>query len=290
MPELPEVEVTRLGLMPVLPGLVLESVRTSGKALRSFTGSAAVLQPLRHQRLQTIARRAKQLIFVFERHLMSVHLGMSGVLQWRGVGVSQDRVLAGHDHVAWRFQTGELVLNDPRRFGDVRLLVKPTGFEGSSEAGLAQLPADWLGHAASGLEPLSADFHGGALFQAARGVRQAIKVWLMRGDVVVGVGNIYASEALYRAGISPRRAAGRISRQKMDRLAQTIAQVLQEAIDQGGSTLRDFHGADGQPGRYGQAHQVYGREGLPCLACGQAIRRLVQAQRATFFCPSCQRG
>jgi formamidopyrimidine-DNA glycosylase len=112
----------------------------------------------------------------------------------------------------------------------------------------------------------------------------------MRGDVVVGVGNIYASEALYRAGISPRRAAGRISRQKMDRLAQTIAQVLQEAIDQGGSTLRDFHGADGQPGRYGQAHQVYGREGLPCLACGQVIRRLVQAQRATFFCPNCQRG
>lgn len=290
MPELPEVEVTRLGLMPVLPGLVLESVRTSGKALRSFTGSAAVLQPLRHQRLQTIVRRAKQLIFVFERHLMSVHLGMSGVLQWRGVGVSQDRVLAGHDHVAWRFQTGELVLNDPRRFGDVRLLVKPTGFECSPEAGLAQLPADWLGHAASGLEPLSADCHGGALFQAARGVRQAIKVWLMRGDVVVGVGNIYASEALYRAGISPRRAAGRISRQKMDRLAQTIAQVLQEAIDQGGSTLRDFHGADGQPGRYGQAHQVYGREGLPCLACGQVIRRLVQAQRATFFCPNCQRG
>jgi formamidopyrimidine-DNA glycosylase len=288
MPELPEVEVTRLGLMPVLPGLVLQSVRTSGKTLRSFSGSAADLKPLTHQRVQTIARRAKQLIFVFERHLMSVHLGMSGVLQWRGAG--QDQAMSGHDHVAWRFQSGELVLNDPRRFGDVRLLVKPSDFEANPTAGLAQLPADWLGQAASGLEPLSTDFHGGALFQAARGVRQAIKVWLMRGDVVVGVGNIYASEALYRAGISPRRAAGRLSRQKMDRLAQTIAQVLQEAIDQGGSTLRDFYGADGQPGRYGQAHQVYGREGLPCQVCGQAIRRLVQAQRATFFCPNCQRG
>jgi formamidopyrimidine-DNA glycosylase len=288
MPELPEVEVTRLGLMPVIPGLVLESVRTSGKALRSFSGSAADLKPLTQQRLQTIARRAKQLIFVFERHLMSVHLGMSGVLQWRAAGQSQPT--SGHDHVAWRFQSGELVLNDPRRFGDVRLLVKPTAFEDNLEKSLAGLSADWLGQAASGLEPLSPAFDGKALFQAARGVRQAIKVWLMRGDIVVGVGNIYASEALYRAGISPRRAAGRINRQKMDRLAQTIAQVLQEAIDQGGSTLRDFYGADGQPGRYGQAHQVYGRQGLPCLACGQPIRRLVQAQRATFFCPNCQRG
>jgi formamidopyrimidine-DNA glycosylase len=288
MPELPEVEVTRLGLMPVLPGLVLQSVRTSGKALRSFSGSAADLKPLTQQRLHTIARRAKQLIFVFERHLMSVHLGMSGVLQWRAAG--QFQALSGHDHVAWRFQSGELVLNDPRRFGDVRLLVKPTAFEDHLEESLARLPADWLGQAASGLEPLSPACDGRALFQAARGVRQAVKVWLMRGDIVVGVGNIYASEALYRAGISPRRAAGRINRQKMDRLAQTIAQVLQEAIGQGGSTLRDFYGADGQPGRYGQAHQVYGRQGLPCLACGQPIRRLVQAQRATFFCPNCQRG
>ena len=288
MPELPEVEVTRLGLMPVLPGLVLESVRTSGKALRSFSGSAAALKPLTQQRLQTIARRAKQLIFVFERHLMSVHLGMSGVLQWRAC--SQPSVMSTHDHVAWRFQSGELILNDPRRFGDVRLLVKPTAFEDHLEESLARLPADWLGQAASGLEPLSTEFDGETLFHAARGARQAIKVWLMRGDIVVGVGNIYASEALYRAGISPRRAAGRISRQKMDRLAQTITQVLQEAIDQGGSTLRDFYGADGQPGRYGQAHQVYGRQGLPCLVCGQPIRRLVQAQRATFFCPNCQRG
>ena len=288
MPELPEVEVTRLGLMPVLPGLVLESVRTSGKALRSFSGSAGALKPLTQQRLQTIARRAKQLIFVFERHLMSVHLAMSGVLQWRASG--QSVVMSTHDHVAWRFQSGELILNDPRRFGDIRLLVKPAAFEDHLEESLARLPADWLGQAASGLEPLSTEFDGETLFHAARGVRQAIKVWLMRGDIVVGVGNIYASEALYRAGISPRRAAGRISRQKMDRLAQTIAQVLQEAIDQGGSTLRDFYGADGQPGRYGQAHQVYGRQGLPCLVCGQPIRRLVQAQRATFFCPNCQRG
>jgi formamidopyrimidine-DNA glycosylase len=296
MPELPEVEVTRLGLMPVLPGLVLESVRTSGKPLRTFAGSSTALRPLAQQRLITIARRAKQLIFVFERHLMSVHLGMSGVLLWRQTTVQRPSSLNGlpgharHDHVIWQFETGQLVLNDPRRFGDVRLLTKPVGFEQDLQMGVQQLPADWLGQAASGLEPLSANFHGEALYQASRGVRQSIKVWLMRGDVVVGVGNIYASEALFRAGLSPRRAAGRVQRSSMNRLAQTIAQVLQEAIDQGGSTLRDFYGSDGQPGRYGQAHQVYGRQGLPCLSCGTPIRRLVQAQRATFYCPGCQRG
>ncbi len=299
MPELPEVEVTRLGLMPVLPGLVLESVRTSGKPLRTFAGSSTVLRPLVQQRLITIARRAKQLIFVFERHLMSVHLGMSGVLVWRqttaqrstpSAGLPGHAGHAGHDHVIWQFKTGQLVLNDPRRFGDVRLLDKPAGFEQDLQRNLQVLPADWLGQAASGLEPLSANFHGEALFQAARGVRQSIKVWLMRGDVVVGVGNIYASEALFRAGLSPRRAAGRVQRSRMNRLAQAMTEVLREAIDQGGSTLRDFHGADGQPGRYGQAHQVYGRQGLPCLVCGATIRRLVQAQRATFYCPGCQRG
>jgi formamidopyrimidine-DNA glycosylase len=299
MPELPEVEVTRLGLMPVLPGLVLDAVRTSGKSLRTFKGSATALKPLTQQRLITIGRRAKQLIFVFERHLMSVHLGMSGVLLWQQTtgprsasptGSPGHAVQAGHDHVIWQFKTGQLVLNDPRRFGDVRLMTKPAGFEQDVQTSVEQLPADWLGQAASGLEPLSDRFHGEALFQAARGVRQPIKVWLMRGDVVVGVGNIYASEALFRAGLSPRRAAGRVQRSSMNRLAQIITEVLREAIEQGGSTLRDFQGADGQPGRYGQAHQVYGRQGLPCRVCGATIRRLVQAQRATFYCPGCQRG
>ncbi len=287
MPELPEVEVTRQGLLRDLPDQQLQSVRTSGKALRSFSGQAKVLRPLTGQRLLTIARRAKQLIFVFDRHLMSVHLGMSGRLGWQTSAPSR---LALHDHVCWAFEAGSLVLHDPRRFGDVRLLPKPQGFDPSSAEHLMDLPADWLGQAASGLEPLSPGFTAQALYAAARGVRQALKVWLMRGDVVVGVGNIYASEALFRAGLSPRRAAGRLSRAQAERLVQTIRQVLQEAIDHGGSTLRDFLASDGEPGRYGGQHLVYDRQGQPCLQCGAAIRRLVQAQRATYYCPGCQRG
>lgn len=274
MPELPEVEVVCRSLSPLVTGQRLLSIWTSGKALRSFPGDGQLLQPLVGQQLSRIDRRAKFLIFRFERQSLLMHLGMSGVASWDPQSDLTQQ--PPHCHLVCRFEQGLLRFVDPRRFGDLRLI------EG------LELPESLLG-SSRGMEPLDPHFSGEVLCQAARGSRQAVKVWLMRGDPVVGVGNIYASEALFRAGIHPARAAGRISAARWSKLAETIQAVLREAIEAGGSTLRDFHGVSGEPGRYGGAHQVYGRAGLPCLTCGEPIHRMVQAQRATYFCKACQR-
>lgn len=279
MPELPEVEVVCRSLRPLACGQRLVSVWTSGKALRSFSGAVDALAPLVGQSLLGLGRRAKYLVFDFERHGVFMHLGMSGVADWTQASSDRPR----HCHLEWAFESGVLRLIDPRRFGDVQLVSLGAGERAAgltAEAGL---------EARLGLEPLGPDFSGECLYIASRGVRQAVKVWLMRGDPVVGVGNIYASEALFRAGIHPSRAAGRISAARYDRLAQTIVAVLSEAIEAGGSTLRDFRGVAGELGRYGGEHRVYGRAGESCVACGAPVRRTVQAQRATYFCGHCQR-
>lgn len=277
MPELPEVEVVCRGLRDHVLGLAVQSMGTSGKALRSFPGKKTGL-PLVGQKIHSVDRRAKNLVFLLDDWWMLVHLGMSGQLLW----LPREAQRPAHSHVWWGFVSGQLVYNDPRRFGDVRLVSR-------SLAGTADgLPASLLGAASTGIEPLSPQFDGNWLYRASRGVRQPIKPWLMRGDLVVGVGNIYASEALFRAGIHPGRPAGRIGPERHTGLADAIRQVLSEAIAGGGSSLRDFVSADGLPGHFATRHRVYGRHGLPCGQCGRIILRRMQAQRASYFCPGCQ--
>lgn len=273
MPELPEVEVVRRGIAPVLSGQALQGVWTSGRSLRSFQGSAQALDPLCQQTLRSVSRRSKTLVFEFDRHSLRLHLGMSGALRLYPIGAMPATPPDPHVHLVLTFQSDSLWLRDPRRFGDLQVCTSETAWPES----------------ARGLEPLLPECSGLSMAKAACRVRQAIKPWLMSGRAVVGVGNIYASEALFRARIHPTRPAGSISRARWDRLVEAIQQVLTEAIEQGGSTLRDFRGHEGEPGQYRQAHQVYGQEGSACPRCARPIRRMVQAQRSTFFCSGCQR-
>jgi len=273
MPELPEVEVVRLGLAPLLTGQRLARVWTSGKSLRSFEGCSSLLEGLCGQVVLGVGRRSKILLFEFETHTLRLHLGMSGVLTLEPQSVGTRLAKDPHEHLALQFERHALWFRDPRRFGDVQLCAPG-----------ASWPASALG-----VEPLSAAFDDAYLFRAAIEVRQAIKPWLMSGAVVVGVGNIYASEALFRAGIHPNRLAGQISERRMRTLSEMIRAVLREAIEKGGSTLRDFRSHAGRPGDYRDAHQVYGRQGTPCPKCQRPIRRIVQSQRSTFYCGNCQR-
>jgi len=290
MPELPEVEVTARHLHAALSGRPLLDCRSSGKALR-LPVPVKALQAAAGSRLWSVYRRAKFLVLEFDSGWMLMHLGMSGVCR-----IQQPAQCAQpHDHVVLGFgpaqqgpETGapnpvELVFNDPRRFGALRWAARSPSM--NSKEKVYQL----LGAVSQGLEPFDETFNGGYLHQHARGVRMAIKPWLMQGKTLVGVGNIYACEALFSAGIHPARAAGRISRPRFDRLAVEIGRILKAAIEAGGSTIRDFQGADGQPGRYGGAHQVYGRAGLACPVCGSSIRRILLAQRSSFYCHVCQR-
>jgi formamidopyrimidine-DNA glycosylase len=268
MPELPEVETTRRGIAPVLVGR-----RVSGWQLRQPRLRWPVELPrrLRGQRVVATLRRGKYLILVMDGGALIVHLGMSGSLR-----VVERRLPAGpHDHVDIEFDDAlALRLTDPRRFGSVHY-----------QAGA------WSDHwllAKLGVEPLEAAFDGAYLYAAARGRRVAVKLLLMDANVVVGVGNIYANEALFRAGIRPRIAAGRIVKRRFDRLAEAVRTVLTDAIEQGGTTLRDFVGSTGQPGYFAQRLKVYGREGAPCLDCGTTLKGLKIGQRATVYCPICQ--
>jgi len=192
-----------------------------------------------------------------------------------------------HRHWQLRLTDGLLAYVDPRRFGDLCLVPYPGALAGENDNGVPTDAA--LGLHGLGPEPLSEGFSGTSLFDASRGVRQAVKPWLMNGRAVVGVGNIYASEALFRSGIHPALAAGRLSRPRALRLAETLVAVLEEAIGAGGSTLRDYRHSDGSIGGYQSGHRVYGREGQPCEACARPIRRIIQAQRSTFLCAGCQR-
>lgn len=273
MPELPEVEVVRRGIAPILIGQPLVSVWASGKPLRSFSGDSARLQPLIGQYLQSVERRSKTLVLAFDQHHLRLHLGMSGVLRAQAGQASGMQSPDLHTHLVLGFESATLWLRDPRRFGDAQVCPPD---------------ADWPA-SAKGLEPLSGEFTAEAMSTSASGVRQAVKPWLMAGTAVVGVGNIYACEALFRAGIHPARAAGRIAPARMRLLVQVIQAVLSEAIARGGSTLRDFHGHDGEQGLYRADHLVYGRQGHPCPRCQRPIRRIVQAQRSTFYCSGCQR-
>jgi len=277
MPELPEVEVVRRGLEKVLHGRRLLRTEVRTPKLR-WAIDPRIDALTRGQGVRALDRRSKYLLIELDLGTLVIHLGMSGTLQV----VAQPRALRSHDHLIWYFSGGlEMRLHDPRRFGSVHWIDRAN----------TVLPADPIRArlAQLGPEPFDPAFDADFLHHISQRRRVAIKPWLMSGTPVVGVGNIYASEALFRAGIDPRRAAGRISRPRYARLVTALRDVLREAIEAGGSTLRDFVGSQGHPGDFQLHYAVYGRHGQPCPACGALVRREVLGQRASYWCPACQR-
>lgn len=270
MPELPEVETSRRGIAPWLEEQRVESVTVRERRLR-WPVPEALEKRLAGQTIRSLRRRAKYLLFDTDHGSAMLHLGMSGSLRI----IDPDEPAGKHDHVDIRLGNGKaLRFRDPRRFGSLLWAEDPT---------LHPLLANL------GPEPLGDAFDGDHLWRLSRGRRVAVKSFIMNAQVVVGVGNIYASEALYGAGIHPRRQAGRVARHRYAALAGAIGSVLRRAIRAGGTTLRDFHGGEGEPGYFRQQLDVYGRAGEPCRRCGEAIRVVVIGQRSTFYCKSCQR-
>jgi formamidopyrimidine-DNA glycosylase len=270
MPELPEVETTRRGVEPYSAGKTIDRLEVRESRLR-WPVPAELPGVLAGEKITAVERRAKYLLFRTEPGTLLVHLGMSGSLRV----MRSDAPLEKHDHIDIHIRDGHcLRYNDPRRFGSFLW----------QQAGEIHTLLGSLGP-----EPLSSEFDGELLFRLSRGRKSAVKGFIMDGKVVVGVGNIYANEALYRAGIRPDRAAGRISRVRYEHLAEKIKQVLTSAIEHGGTTLKDFVDADGKPGYFAQELDVYGREGLPCNSCGDLLRGRQLGQRATVFCIACQR-
>ena len=270
MPELPEVETTRRGLLPHLAGRRVEHVLLRRPDLR-WPIPPEVAERLPEQRIEGIRRRAKYLLLDTEAGSALLHLGMSGSLRV----LPADTAVRAHDHVDIGLDDGRVLrFNDPRRFGC--LLWQPPG---TLHPLLAEL----------GPEPLSDDFDGDHLFARSRGRTAPVKTFLMDQSVVVGVGNIYAAEALFRAGISPLRAAGSVSRRRYEALAGAVKDILAHAIRRGGTTLRDFISPDGAPGYFEQELAVYGRGGLPCRRCGRTLKQAAIGQRASVWCGHCQR-
>jgi len=271
MPELPEVEVTRLGIAAELSGRSISEVTVREGRLRWPVSPEVNTATLAGNVVRTVARRGKYLLMDCGIGHLIVHLGMSGSLRV----VDSGSVAGPHDRVDIAFGDRVLRLRDPRRFGAVLW----TAGDPMRHPLLARL----------GLEPLSRAFDGPRLHAITRAHRTAIKLVIMDAKGVVGVGNIYASESLYRARIHPATAARRLSLARCTRLAHEIRQTLRDAIRAGGSSLRDYVGTQGEPGYFQQTYGVYGRTGEPCRSCGAPIRRIVQAQRSTFYCPRCQR-
>jgi formamidopyrimidine-DNA glycosylase len=271
MPELPEVETTRLGLLPKVKGLRVSNVIVRNRRLR-WPIPRDFEKRLTGRVIGDVLRRGKYLLWDCESGFVLNHLGMSGSLR-----IQQGRESAqAHDHVDIVF-SDQLVVRytDPRRFG-----------------AMLWLPGRDLCHPLLdklGPEPLSDDFNGAYLYSVSRERRTGIKEFIMNGHIVVGVGNIYASESLFLAGIHPRKPAGNISRMRCERLAESIKQTLNKAILAGGSSLRDYVQADGELGYFQSEALVYGRDGLPCSVCGNPLRTIRQGQRSTYFCATCQK-
>jgi formamidopyrimidine-DNA glycosylase len=275
MPELPEVEVTARALAQRFDGRRLEAVRVHDPRLR-WPVPRTLPAKVAGQPIERIDRRGKYLLWHLPGGVLISHLGMSGT--WRIHEPGQAPPRHPHDHVEVFCDGAVARFNDPRRFGALLWHAAADG---------AVLDHPLL--ATLGVEPFDPRFDGQWLWDATRGRRLAIKQVLLAGKDVVGVGNIYATESLYRARIHPQAEAGRIGRVRYERLAAAIRDVLGRAIAAGGSTLRDFSSVEGLAGRYTDIAQAYGRQGLPCARCGAPIRRAVQGQRATYYCPRCQR-
>lgn len=270
MPELPEVETTRRGIAGPLTGQCANGAVVRNASLR-WPVPMHLITSLSGQTLRQVDRRAKYLLLRFDRGTLIVHLGMSGSLRILPTATAPEK----HDHFDLIFGDAVLRLRDPRRFGAV------LWHEGDDR--------DHVLLASLGPEPLGDDFSGAALHAALARRQCAIKLAIMDSSVVVGVGNIYASESLFRARLRPGTAARRLTLPQATRLADEIRQTLRDALAAGGSTLRDFAHADGKPGYFQQSYFVYGRKGEPCRICATPIRSRRLGNRSTFFCPACQR-
>jgi formamidopyrimidine-DNA glycosylase len=269
MPELPEVEVTRKGIAPHLVGRTITAVAIREPRLRWRIPEPVRL--LAGRVVRSVQRRGKYLLLDCGDGHLILHLGMSGSLRL----VAPGTIPGKHDHFDLAVGNKVLRLRDPRRFGAVLWTAEPP----EAHPLIRHL----------GIEPLSAAFNAGKLHALTRASRVHIKPFLMDGQRIVGVGNIYASESLFLAGIHPRTRAGRLSPERSERLVRAIKGTLRTAIKAGGSSLRDFVGSDGEQGYFQRRAWVYDRAGQDCRRCGTAIRRFVQGQRATYYCPACQR-
>lgn len=273
MPELPEVETTRRGLEPCLLGAQIRQLKVRNPNLR-WPVPAELPGLLEGRRVERLHRRGKYLLADVGHGALLMHLGMSGSLRIVDAGQPPGK----HDHIDIVLASGRAVrFCDPRRFGCF-LWMEADSEDPYNHQLLRNL----------GPEPLAAEFDGEHLWRRARGRRVAVKPFIMDASVVVGVGNIYATEALFHAGIHPTRAAGRISRARYDRLAEEVRRVLGCAIERGGTTLRDYVNGTGAPGYFSQELYAYGRAGEPCLVCGTLLSGQFLGQRSTVFCKSCQ--
>ncbi|MCX9155564.1 bifunctional DNA-formamidopyrimidine glycosylase/DNA-(apurinic or apyrimidinic site) lyase [Niveibacterium sp. 24ML] len=269
MPELPEVETTCRGIAPHVEGRTVTSVIVRDARMRRPVPHSLALE-LPGEQIERVQRRGKYLLLQAQRGTLLIHLGMSGNLRV----IESTAPPRKHDHVDIVFGTRALRYHDPRRFGVVDWWIGPI------EAHPLVAPL--------GIEPLAAAFDGAWLYRATRGRRSAIKLFLMDAHTIVGVGNIYASESLFRAGIRPGTQTGRLSLARCEKLVAAVKETLLAAIQAGGSTLRDFVGSDGAPGYFQHEAYVYGRAGSPCRRCGGPIRQTTLGQRSTFWCPKCQ--
>jgi formamidopyrimidine-DNA glycosylase len=277
MPELPEVESLRQILRRTAVGRTIVGATIGAAPLRRRT-TADFTADVRGRRIERVSRRAKYLMLELAGDgVLLVHLGMSGSLTHRGTNFDDREFNPRHDHVVFTLDNGSrLVFNDPRRFGIVRLVAREK---------LADLP-ELRG---IGPEPLSAEFDADYLAGKAHGRRVAIKNLIMDQRIVAGIGNIYAAEILYRAGVRPTRRAGRVTRAEIGKIVRATPEVLRAAIGSRGTTFRSYRDSRGKPGRFARRLMVYGREGKPCYRCSTPIRNVVIGQRASFYCPGCQR-
>ena len=269
MPELPEVETSRRGIEPWILNTTINKVVVRDRRLR-WPVAKDVERQLKGQEVESVDRRAKYLLIRTSGDTIILHLGMTGSL----FIVDQGTPAGIHDHVDFELDSGKVLrFRDPRRFGSFHLSSDPLAHPLLSKLGP---------------EPLGDDFDGDYLWRKSRGRTVSIKQFIMNAQIVVGVGNIYASESLFLAGINPKRAAGRTALHRYDALADAIKDILSRAIKAGGTTLRDFYGGDGEPGYFKQQLEVYDREGEHCRCCNTVIRAFVQGQRSTYYCKSCQ--
>ncbi len=271
MPELPEVETTRKGIAGHIIGQKIVKLHVHESRLRWPVERETLSRSIENHVFTGITRRGKYLLFANDRGVMLCHLGMSGSL--RIVTDLQQR--RKHDHVEWILENGAAMrFHDPRRFGCVLWI--------DSNVNEHKLLINL------GPEPLSDNFNAEYLYKKAGMRKQAVKTFIMNSHVVVGVGNIYASEALFLAGIHPSRQAGRISKKRYESLVKAIKLTLSKSIKSGGTTLRDFVNSDGQPGYFSLKLNVYDKNGQPCVICRRPIKRIIQTQRASYYCPGCQ--
>ena len=268
MPELPEVETTKNGLAKLLTGEVVTKVEIRNSNLR-WKVDQSIKSNINNQQIRSFSRRGKYILFNFDKGHLMIHLGMSGKINI----VDINEPLKKHDHFLLYFNNQVMRFNDSRRFGSIFYL------ENLNHKLLNNL----------GVEPLESLFHENYLFELSRNKIQNVKAFIMDSKIVVGVGNIYACESLYMAGINPKIKANKISKQRYIHLTNKIRMVLKKAINAGGTTLQDFAKVDGKPGYFSQELSVYGRENENCYSCNGKIKRIVQNQRSTFYCPKCQK-